>query len=42
MHRQSNGREFEAPEAFMHRFDAYTDPIRAGAFELVIALTGPR
>ncbi|MEU7633694.1 GNAT family N-acetyltransferase [Nocardia sp. NPDC049220] len=32
-----SGEEFESPEAFMHRFDAYTDPARAGAFELVIA-----
>ncbi|MFE7745005.1 GNAT family N-acetyltransferase [Nocardia sp. NPDC057455] len=32
-----SGAEFESPEAFMHRFDAYTDPARAGAFELVIA-----
>ncbi|WP_039799651.1 GNAT family N-acetyltransferase [Nocardia araoensis] len=32
-----SGDEFESPEAFMHRFDAYTDPDRPGAFELVIA-----
>ncbi|MFI2279722.1 GNAT family N-acetyltransferase [Nocardia beijingensis] len=32
-----SGEEFESPEAFMHRFDAYTDPDRAGEFELVIA-----
>ncbi|MBF6163159.1 GNAT family N-acetyltransferase [Streptomyces gardneri] len=32
-----SGEEFESPEAFMHRFDAYTDPARAGGFELVIA-----
>ncbi|MGO4616831.1 GNAT family N-acetyltransferase [Nocardia sp. 2YAB30] len=32
-----SGEEFESPEAFMRRFDAYTDPGRAGAFELVIA-----
>lgn len=32
-----SGEEFESPEAFMCRFDAYTDPGRAGAFELVIA-----
>lgn len=32
-----SGEEFESPEAFMQRFDAYTDPARAGAFELVIA-----
>ncbi|WP_063019714.1 GNAT family N-acetyltransferase [Nocardia niwae] len=32
-----SGEEFESFEAFMHRFDAYTDPARAGAFELVIA-----
>ncbi|MGV9546126.1 hypothetical protein [Nocardia beijingensis] len=32
-----SGKEFESPEAFMHWFDAYTDPARAGAFELVIA-----
>ncbi|MFD8245554.1 GNAT family N-acetyltransferase [Nocardia sp. NPDC059691] len=32
-----SGEEFESPEAFMHRFAAYTDPARAGAFELVIA-----
>ncbi|WP_236566584.1 GNAT family N-acetyltransferase [Nocardia sp. CY41] len=32
-----SGEEFESPEAFMRRFDAYTDPARAGAFELVIA-----
>ncbi|WP_280244962.1 GNAT family N-acetyltransferase [Nocardia abscessus] len=32
-----SGEEFESPEAFMHRFDAYTDPARAGTFELVIA-----
>lgn len=32
-----SGGEFESPESFMHRFDAYTDPARAGGFELVIA-----
>ncbi|MGQ4614606.1 GNAT family N-acetyltransferase [Nocardia sp. R7R-8] len=32
-----SGEEFESPEAFMHRFDTYTDPARAGAFELLIA-----
>ncbi|MGW5139657.1 N-acetyltransferase family protein [Nocardia beijingensis] len=32
-----SGETFESPDAFMHRFDAYTDPDRAGAFELVIA-----
>lgn len=33
-----SGEEFEAPEAFMHRFDTYTDPSRTG-FELVMART---
>lgn len=32
-----SGEAFEAPEAFMERFDAYTDPSRASGFELVIA-----
>ncbi|MGY1927868.1 GNAT family N-acetyltransferase [Nocardia gipuzkoensis] len=32
-----SGEEFESPEAFMHRFDAYTGPARASAFESVIA-----
>ncbi|MDR7168659.1 ribosomal protein S18 acetylase RimI-like enzyme [Nocardia kruczakiae] len=31
-----SGEEFEAPEAFMHRFDTYADPSRTG-FELVMA-----
>ncbi|MFE2999764.1 GNAT family N-acetyltransferase [Nocardia sp. NPDC059246] len=29
------GDPFEAPDSFMHRFDAYTDP-QAGRFELVV------
>ncbi|OXR39782.1 hypothetical protein B7C42_08147 [Nocardia cerradoensis] len=35
-----SGEEFEAPEAFMHRFDTYTDPSRGQGFELVIARIG--
>lgn len=35
-----SGEEFEAPEAFMHRFDTYTDPRRGRGFELVIARIG--
>ncbi|NKY84704.1 GNAT family N-acetyltransferase [Nocardia veterana] len=35
-----SGDEFEAPEAFMHRFDTYTDPQRGQGFELVIARIG--
>ncbi|MEU0502208.1 GNAT family N-acetyltransferase [Nocardia sp. NPDC005998] len=31
------GEKFESPDAFMHRFDAYTSPSRAAGFELVIA-----
>ncbi|WP_067690495.1 GNAT family N-acetyltransferase [Nocardia jejuensis] len=31
------GDPFEAPAEFMHRFDAYTSPARAGDFELVFA-----
>ncbi|MEU6558587.1 GNAT family N-acetyltransferase [Nocardia nova] len=33
----SSGELFDTPEEFMSRFDAYTDPARAGGFELVIA-----
>jgi len=32
-----SGEKFEAPEAFMSRFDAYTNPSRASGFELVMA-----
>lgn len=32
-----SGEEFESPAAFMHRFDAYTDPSRSSGFQLVIA-----
>ncbi|MGK8558582.1 GNAT family N-acetyltransferase [Nocardia gipuzkoensis] len=32
-----SGEEFESPEAFMKRFDAYTDPSRSNGFELVMA-----
>ncbi|AHH20480.1 putative acetyltransferase [Nocardia nova SH22a] len=32
-----SGEEFETPEAFMHRFDAYTDPNRPPGFELITA-----
>ncbi|MEV6323662.1 GNAT family N-acetyltransferase [Nocardia sp. NPDC051787] len=35
-----SGEEFESPEAFMKRFDAYTDPSRASGFELVMARIG--
>ncbi|MFF0455448.1 GNAT family N-acetyltransferase [Nocardia africana] len=35
-----SGEDFEAPEAFMHRFDTYTDPSRGQGFELVIARIG--
>ncbi|WP_040700555.1 GNAT family N-acetyltransferase [Nocardia vinacea] len=37
VHAIEAGEKFEAPEAFMHRFDAYTDPSRPAGFELVIA-----
>ncbi|MFC9893766.1 GNAT family N-acetyltransferase [Nocardia sp. NPDC127579] len=33
-----SGDEFETPDAFMHRFDAYTDPDRGDGFELVVAV----
>ncbi|WP_280445123.1 GNAT family N-acetyltransferase [Nocardia brasiliensis] len=33
-----SGEDFEAPEAFMRRFDAYTDPDRQPGFELAVAL----
>ncbi|WP_024806582.1 GNAT family N-acetyltransferase [Nocardia sp. BMG51109] len=35
-----SGEPFEAPEAFMTRFDAYTDPSRASGFDLVMARIG--
>ncbi|MFC8382136.1 GNAT family N-acetyltransferase [Nocardia sp. NPDC057272] len=31
-----SGHTFDSPEAFMHRFDAYTDPTRESGIELVI------
>ncbi|MEV5833473.1 GNAT family N-acetyltransferase [Nocardia sp. NPDC052112] len=37
VHAIEAGEKFESPEAFMHRFDAYTDPGRPAGFELVIA-----
>ncbi|WP_067653059.1 GNAT family N-acetyltransferase [Nocardia harenae] len=36
----ASGEPFEQPDAFMGRFDAYTDPSRAGEFELVIRSDG--
>lgn len=36
----ASGEEFEAPEAFMHRFDTYTDPSRGDGFELVVGRLG--
>ncbi|WP_280397361.1 GNAT family N-acetyltransferase [Nocardia carnea] len=36
----ASGDPFDSPEAFMHRFDAYTDPSRSGAFDLVVATVG--
>ncbi|MEC3920278.1 GNAT family N-acetyltransferase [Nocardia sp. CDC160] len=33
----ASGDPFDAPEQFMHRFDAYTDPSRSRGFELVLA-----
>lgn len=32
----ASGDPFEQPEAFMGRFDAYTDPARAAGFDLVV------
>ncbi|MFF5036624.1 GNAT family N-acetyltransferase [Nocardia salmonicida] len=32
-----SGHAFDSPEAFMQRFDAYTDPARGSGFELVVA-----
>ena len=36
----ASGEQFEAPEAFMHRFDTYTDPSRGEGFELVVGCLG--
>ncbi|MCX0270504.1 GNAT family N-acetyltransferase [Nocardia zapadnayensis] len=33
----ASGDPFESPAAFMHRFDAYTDPARSRGFDLVAA-----
>lgn len=33
----ASGDPFDSPEAFMHRFDAYTDPARSWGFDLAVA-----
>ncbi|WP_063066425.1 GNAT family N-acetyltransferase [Nocardia violaceofusca] len=35
-----SGEGFEAPDAFLNRFDTYTDPTRGQGFDLVIARIG--
>ncbi|MEU1982748.1 GNAT family N-acetyltransferase [Nocardia sp. NPDC019395] len=36
----ASGDPFDSPEAFMQRFDAYTDPVRSWGFSLVVAYVG--
>ncbi len=37
---EETGDDFASTEAFMHRFDTYTDPSRPRGFELVVAWYG--